>query len=175
MILQYSKDSRFLNWKLYDTQEHIDNIKKLPLKQFKNSNRYVLSLGVDYSYSNQTTTAISFDAYPPIKDLMDELNSELKTNFNSCLINYYPKGKTTGIGLHSDNEQELNSSIVASVSLGCDCEFTFVNSTERVHVTLTDGDIFIMGINCQKYYKHEIRYKKMPQDRISLTFREFKV
>lgn len=73
-------------------------------------------------------------------------------------------------------EQALVSGTVASISLGSTCQFILEtwDKLERVVVDLKDGDIFIMGEECQKYYVHSIPYTQMENHRISLTFREFK-
>ena len=44
---------------------------------------------------------------------------------------------------------------------------------EHIKVELKDGDVFIMGKDCQQYYYHSIGYTKMEFDRISISFREF--
>lgn len=108
---------------------------------------------------------------------MHRLNKELGTNFNSVLLNWYPKDTYCGIGEHSDDEKELvPNTPVVSVSLGEETCFVLKSKdgSEVVTVTLKDGDVFMMGKECQKYYTHACPYRKMSADRISLTFREFK-
>lgn len=179
-MLLKSPNTRFLDWTVKNTSHHIEQIKKrIPLVQFKNTSRLVCSLGRDYAYSKQTTVAHSFNLYPPIYQLMLKLNKELNTNFNSCLINYYPANTSVGIGTHKDDESSLISNIVASVSLGQEVPFVLKDTykgipNESIEVILKDGDVFVMAENCQKYYFHSIPYNKYPTERISLTFREFK-
>lgn len=107
---------------------------------------------------------------------MDKLNTELGTNFNSVLLNYYPKDQYVGIGRHSDSEKELIPGIVASISLGASCDFVLEtwDKSESITVQLNDSDVFVMGVECQRYYVHSIPYTKMVSDRISLTFRTFR-
>lgn len=177
-MLVKSPDTRFLDWKVNNTLHHLEELKKrLPWQQFKNTKRMVCSLGSDYGYSQHVTKGHSFDLYPPLKQLMERLNTELGTNFNSVLLNWYCKGEYVGIGKHSDSEPSLvPNQPVASVSLGCKCDFILESwdKTEKVILELKNSDVFIMGVNCQKFYGHSIAYTQMEEDRISLTFREFK-
>lgn len=177
-MLKHSPDTQFLDWKVQNTEHHLQKlIKVIPWQRYKSSNRMVCSLGTSYSYSGHTTKGHSFDIYPPLKALIEKVNKELGTNFNSILLNWYPKGEFAGIGKHSDSEISLvPNQPIASVSLGCKCDFVLESwdKTERVVVELKDSDVFIMGVNCQKFYGHFINYTKMEGDRISLTFRKFK-
>lgn len=180
-MLTKSPDTRFLDWKVNNTLHHLEELKKrLPWQQFKNTKRMVCSLGSDYGYSQHITKGHSFDLYPPLKQLMDKLNIELNTNFNSVLINWYPKDSYVGIGAHKDDETSLvKGQPVVSVSLGATCIFelkdTYKDETsEHIKVELKNSDIFVMGALCQQYYYHFIDYTKMTEDRISLTFRQFK-
>ena len=176
-MLIKSQDTKFLDWKVNNTTVHLEELKKrLPWQQFKTTKRMVCSLGSNYGYSGHVTKGHSFDLYPPLKNLMDKLNTELGTKFNSVLLNWYPKDSYVGIGKHSDSEVSLvPNQPVASVSLGCKCDFVLESwdKTERVVVELKDSDVFVMGVNCQKFYGHSINYTKMEEDRISLTFRQF--
>lgn len=177
-MLLRSPDTRFLDWKVKNPAFHLAKLKQcLPWQQFKNTNRLVCSLGSDYGYSDHTTKGHSFSLYPPLKRLMDKLNTELGTNYNSVLLNWYPAGTYVGIGKHSDSEDSLVSDQpVASVSLGASCEFILEtwDKSEKVVVELKDSDVFVMGAKCQKFYGHSIAYTKMESDRISITFRQFK-
>ena len=177
-MLRKSPDTRFLDWKVNNSAIHLEELKKrLPWQQFKDTKRMVCSLGRSYPYSGHITYGHSFNLYQPLKQLMDKLNAELGTNYNSVLLNFYPAGCYVGIGKHSDSEDSLvPDQPVASVSLGASCDFTLENwdKTESVTVNLKDSDVFVMGVYCQKYYAHYIKYTKMVEDRISLTFREFK-
>ena len=88
-MLQKSPDTRFLTWTVNNSKDHVEKlIKILPWQRFKNTNRMVCSLGRSYPYSGHVTQGHSFDLYPPLKNLMDKLNTELNTNFNSVLLNY---------------------------------------------------------------------------------------
>lgn len=177
-MLRLSKDTRFLDWKINNTQYHIEQmIARLPFEPFYKTKRMVCSLGKSYPYSGQVAIGHSFDLYPPLKILMEKLNAELKTNYNSVLINWYPINTVVGIGAHSDAESALvRGQPIASISLGAPCKFILQSKDqfELVEVELKDSDVFIMGVDCQRHYTHKIPYSRMESHRISLTFREFK-
>lgn len=177
-MLKHSPDTQFLDWKVQNTEHHLQKlIRVIPWQRYKSSNRMVCSLGTSYSYSGHTTKGHSFDIYPPLKALIERVNKELGTNFNSILLNWYPINTKVGIGAHSDSEPEIvKGSKVLSISLGETCTFILESKDkrERIEVELNDGDVFVMGTNCQLYYLHSLPYKTMKRDRISLTFRRFK-
>lgn len=177
-MLKQSPDTRFHQLHIQNTEHHLTElIKRIPWKPFYQTDRMVCSLGKSYPYSGQVTVGESFDYYPPLFDLMQRLNNELGTGFNSVLLNWYPKGKKVGIGKHSDDEKELvEQTPVVSISLGESTMFILraKEGRERRELILGDGDVFIMGVDCQKHYTHECPYVLMKGDRISLTFRQFK-
>lgn len=178
-MLSKAPDTGFLNWRIEDTATLIQELKeKIPFVRFKKTKRMVCSLGVSYPYSGQVTEGHPWETYPPLLDILNTLNNKLGTSYNSVLLNWYPKDTYVGIGAHADDERELiPNQPVASVSLGQAVEFIIEAkySDEKITVPLHDGDVFIMGEQCQKYYRHSVPYCLMPEDRISLTFREFKV
>lgn len=177
-MLKHSPDTRFLDWKVQNTEHHLQKlIRVIPWQRYKSSNRMVCSLGNSYSYSGHTTKGHSFNIYPPLKALIERVNKELGTNFNSALLNWYPGNNArSGINPHSDNEREIvRGSSVLSVSLGASVNFylTSNDGNEQIKVQLNDGDVFLMGENAQLFYKHHIPYTVMKKDRISITFRQF--
>lgn len=179
-MLKHSPDTQLLDWKVQNTEHHLQKlIKVIPWQRFKSSNRMVCSLGNSYAYSGHTTKGHSFDIYPPLKALIEKVNKELGTNFNSVLLNWYPANTRVGICFHKDDEETLvRGQPVVSISLGCTCVFKLKDTCkgtpkELLSVDLKDGDIFVMGSDCQHYYYHGIDYTTMLSDRISLTFRQF--
>jgi alkylated DNA repair dioxygenase AlkB len=185
-MLKKSPDSRFLtDVVIQNSDRHLEQIiKKIPWVPFKNSERRICSLGVDYPYSGQVTKAYPWSVYPPLELLMKRINAMLGTNFNSALLNWYPAGKRSGINAHSDSESTLvKGSAVVSVSLGESCIFNFHEIVKggiypppiTDSVELKHGDVFIMAGGCQSVYMHSIGYKLNVKDRLSITFREFKV
>ena len=91
-MLSKSPNTGFISNDVYTIQnssKHLENLKsRIPWQKYKNSKRLVCSLGVSYSYSGHTTIGHSFDLYPPLKKLIDSINSVLGTNYNSALLNY---------------------------------------------------------------------------------------
>ena len=179
-MLSKSPNTGFISNDVYTIQnssKHLENLKsRIPWQKYKNSKRLVCSLGVSYSYSGHTAIGHSFNLYPPLKKLIDSINSILGTNYNSALLNWYPANTKCGIGSHKDDEPEIvKGSSVLSISLGASINFylTSNDGKEQIKVQLNDGDIFLMGNNCQLYYKHHIPYSIMPSNRISITLREF--
>lgn len=142
--------------------------------------KVVAHIGPDYPYSRIVIPGQDWNNFLVIQHLMDKVNETLGTNFNSCLLNWYEKGKSVGIGAHKDIEPCLVPDTgVCSVSLGLDseCEFIFRDSRKRIvkQFTLSEGDIFFFSGDDNKRYTHEIPKTVFPNGRVSLTFREFKV
>jgi len=166
------------------TKEEIEMLRedltKIPLTPFKNTNRSVANIGYDYPFSGVTVPKQEWSLYPNIRAIMEQLNEELGTNFNSCLVTKYNKGVAVGLGAHTDREPVLVPySPVVSISLGInsDCKFIFRDiKTKAVveTVILSHGDVYYMNNECQYKYTHEIPKTVFPYGRISLTFRVFK-
>lgn len=149
------------------------------VKWEKQFTRKVAHIGPDYPYSTTVVKGQSWDDFPVIQHLMNKINERLDTNFNSCLLNWYEKGKLVGIGAHKDIEPCLVPDTgVCSVSLGLDsdCEFIFRDSKKQIvkQFTLSEGDIFYFNGADNKAYTHEIPKTRFPNGRVSLTFRQFK-
>lgn len=77
----------------------------------------------DYHYSGQLKTAVPWtEQLWKLKQQIEVMLTEqgLGTEFNACLLNYYPSGED-GMGYHADNEKELKPAEHYRVSiLGCD-------------------------------------------------------
>lgn len=133
--------------------------------------RRITQFGSDYTYSGVLHKGQAIPDW--MKEVIDSVNELLDAEFNSVLMNVYPKGVNTGIGFHQDNEPELKSDVVVSLSLGCSETFIVKNKSESVDILLEHGDLLVMGSGCQQHYHHGIAYKTMPETRVSLTFRQF--
>lgn len=137
--------------------------------------RGVCSMGKDYAFSGIVMKAQPWDKR--ILELMNKINEVHGTQFNACLLNYYPDGSTS-ISPHSDDESSLVTPvIVASVSLGATRSFVLEakDKSEKVVIPLTSGSLLIMGEKCQSLYLHSLNKEKdISSPRINLTFREFK-
>lgn len=136
--------------------------------------RHIGQYGANYTYSGKLHKGLEIPHW--MRELIQRVNSTFNTNFNSVLVNLYPAGVNTGIGLHADDEPELGTDpIVVSISLGAEEKFTLVrNGTrEETNINLRHGSIVYMGRGSQTKFKHKIEYRVREQSRISLTFREF--
>ena len=136
--------------------------------------RHIGQYGANYTYSGKLHKGLDIPQW--MAELIQRVNNTFNTSFNSVLVNMYPAGVNTGIGLHADDEPELGTDpIVVSISLGAEEKFTLVrNGTrEETNINLRHGSIVYMGRGSQTKFKHKIVYKVREQSRISLTFREF--
>lgn len=131
----------------------------------------------DYRYSGQLKTAVPWtEQLWKLKQQIEVMLTEqgLGTEFNACLLNYYPSGED-GMGYHADNEKELGQqTIIASVSLGATRKFVFKHrhTKDKVELPLTSGQLIVMAGNTQQYWLHSLpKTKKVKEGRINLTFR----
>jgi alkylated DNA repair dioxygenase AlkB len=126
--------------------------------------------GPAYAYSN-----IQWSATPmpiALQTLVDDLQTQCDFKFNAVLCNYYRDGHDA-MGWHSDNEPEMDRSIIASVTFGGKRAFRFRNKQngEKLSLELHDRSLLIM-IHMQDDWQHAIPKTKRPvQPRINLTFR----
>lgn len=107
-----------------------------------------------------------------VEDILDN-----KYEFNYCLLNYYENGNNN-IGLHADDERDLEFPVIASVSLGAERYFDFHHKYDKSikkRLTLENGSMVVMDGTTQKYYKHGVPVQKaIKTGRINLTFRVVK-
>ncbi len=132
----------------------------------------------NYQYSGHTRQAIAWtDAVFHVKQHVEQQLSDIgiQTNFNSCLLNYYPSGDE-GMGYHADDENELgNQPVIASLSLGATRKFVLKHkkTQDKVELYLESGQLIVMHGDTQKFWKHTVtKTKKFLDGRISLTFRQ---
>ena len=86
------------------------------------------------------------------------------------------------IGPHSDDETQLAPGApIFSVSWGATRRFrllprrkTMPNMAVKLDLEVADGDLVVMGGDCQKTHKHEVpKTKQLVGRRINATFRTF--
>ncbi|MGP4712725.1 MULTISPECIES: alpha-ketoglutarate-dependent dioxygenase AlkB family protein [unclassified Psychrobacter] len=138
--------------------------------------------GTSYRYSGHTHSSIPWsDSVFHVKQFIEKslLAQGIKTNFNSCLLNYYPSG-AEGMGYHADDEKELGDRpIIAALSLGATRKFVFKHKTIRhqnkpvkAALYLKSGQLLVMQGDTQTFWKHSItKTTTVDSGRISLTFR----
>lgn len=94
--------------------------------------------------------------------------------FTAVLCNRYPDGQSY-IGEHSDDETDLLAgSFIASLSVGATRDFVFKHkkNKDRLVIKVENGDLMLMGKNCQKNWKHSVpKRAKVHTPRINLTYR----
>ena len=148
---------------------------KSPVK-IKRHMAYVSDDSRDYLYSTLLLKGESWTGM--LCDIRDELNKALGLNFNSVLLNKYNDGKDE-IRWHSDKETQLGKQpIIACLNLGATRNMWFLDKASGVKTPypLSNGDLLIMGENCQDNKLHAIlKEKDVTGTRISLTFRNVKV
>lgn len=125
-----------------------------------------------YSYSNSYMLAQPLDEY--LLELLKIVNELTKNNFNGILVNHYCNGNQY-IGAHSDDEKELGTNGVVSISYGSERKFRIrEKKTKKIFkdINMNCGDMVHMGGIFQKEFLHEIPIqRKIKDERYSFTFR----
>lgn len=102
-----------------------------------------------------------------------------KFEWNGALVNLYVDG-ADGIGMHSDDEPELNKEApILSFSFGATRRFLVMANKnhsaavkKRLTLDLEHGDLVVMGGNLQEGFKHSIPKTKKPVAwRLNITIR----
>lgn len=149
--------------------------------------------GNNKNVSNKNATATTTRTTTQTKtDLLNNLVPNDDNPYNCCLVNWYQSHHH--IGLHADDERELNPSIpIVSLSWGGPRRFllrpkaslnknnlsklwrkntTTNNNTNNndnnfnpyFEIELKDGDLLFMGGKCQQEFKHEIPKVRKTKD-----------
>lgn len=163
--------------------------------------RWNQAYGFDYSFTGQVAKAKPVGDVPFFGELLRELQT-VDNRLNSILVNWYDAAAGHYMGAHSDDERQLTPRApIVSISLcsaGHSRRFRltpkpthksdayFPNSTgwrdataEGLVIRLRDGDLLVMGGDCQGTHKHEVLKPtgRVPGEkegrRINLTFRSF--
>ena len=122
---------------------------------------------------------ISIDSFPVIMELLQKVNKEAKTDLNSCLVTFFPDGKS-GIRLHADSEDEMDPDspiCVFTIGAGRRVEFlsTYQTASQTPLLTITpkEGSLYIMRPGCQSFFRHRVpTVKDSVCCRYSLSFRK---
>jgi alkylated DNA repair dioxygenase AlkB len=109
--------------------------------------------------------------------LKQRLIKDFDMEFNICLLNHYSNGKQN-INWHSDREENGDTKVIASVSLGSTRTFQLKHQDKLfkavTQVKLISGSLFIMRDPCQSQYYHRItKDLECTTSRYNLTFRKF--
>ena len=169
--LELDIDNKVIYKKLFQEIKWINPVVKLFGKTYYPL-RQVCTMGKPYGYNGNNNKPEKFSE--TVLKIMEEVNLLTKTQYNTCVANYYPNGEAY-ISMHDDGE--LGCESIATVSYGKERKFVVQNkiSKEKTDLILKDGSIVIMdGKNFQKDYKHGIpKQLKIKEPRISLTFRKY--
>jgi alkylated DNA repair dioxygenase AlkB len=129
--------------------------------------------GPAYSYSGIQWRAQSMPDY--LLDITNALRDLCQFEFNSVLLNYYRNGSDS-MGWHSDNEREMDTYCIASISLGASRVFAMRKgkSGKSTRTTLHHGDLLLM-LNMQDGWQHSIpKSMRCTEPRLNMTFRRIK-
>ncbi|KAK9060807.1 hypothetical protein SSX86_021513 [Deinandra increscens subsp. villosa] len=147
---------------------------------------YIASKGLkELVYSEYTPYAHSWDDYPPLKEILQEVHKAFPgSHFNSVLINRYNSGNDY-VGWHADVHEKLYGPTpeIASVSFGCERDFFLKKKSpppppppqvvgEKHHFNLKHGSLLLMRGNTQRDWLHSVPKRANAESaRINLTFR----
>lgn len=123
-----------------------------------------------HSYNNMTHPILDWPT--SLLQLADKITAIHGEKFNAVLCNLYRDGSDY-VGWHSDDENNMDQSCIASVSVGATRSFKFRHKTtkEQVSVELEQGDLLLMRY-CQQHWHHALPKRlKVDTSRINLTFR----
>lgn len=132
--------------------------------------RLTMWYGPPYRYSNIHWPEAKLPLY--LNLIMDDLSSKLQFDFNSVLLNYYRTGNDS-MGWHSDNEKEIDATMIASLSLGGTrkMQFRSKQNNQKAEVLLHHNSLLVMK-EFQTDWQHAIpKSNTLGQPRINLTFR----
>lgn len=129
--------------------------------------------GPAYKYSNISWPETPF--HPILDQIRRDLNERFDFEFNAVLVNFYRDGNDA-MGWHRDNEPEMDTRLIASISFGATRNFRLRHREDgtKLDVPLASGDLLIME-DMQHHWEHSIpRSKRVTEGRINLTFRRIR-
>jgi len=129
---------------------------------------------IGYQYSGQLMASQKLGLQLTV--LLEKVNALLEgANFNGILVNRYANGKDF-IGQHVDDEKDLASVGVVTISFGAERTFRITDRATGKLVKefpLAHGTIYHMAGAFQREFKHGIpKQSKVVHPRISFTFRK---
>ena len=132
--------------------------------------RLTCYFGPAYTYSNIHWEAKELPTV--LFQLKQQIENLANAEFNAVLCNYYRDGQDS-MGWHSDNEREIDSSVIASVSIGGERIIKFRSRKNEMKLAfhLPHGSLLLMN-NFQENWKHAIGKVKVASPRINFTFRK---
>ena len=126
--------------------------------------------GPAYAYASVQWPARPLEG--AIADLAAEVGRAVGFEFNAVLVNGYRDGQDT-MGWHRDNEKEIDTSCIASLSLGAGRTFKVRDrrTKEVVNLELGHGDLLVME-HLQDVHEHSVpKRARVREPRLNFTFR----
>lgn len=137
--------------------------------------------GISYRFSGTEVPARAWVSF--LQELANELTQYLHdqvllpadcAGINFVLINYYEDGNSY-IGWHADDERDLASFAIVSLSLGASRDFIFRKKSahdQKYKMHLSNGDMLVMLGDTQKHWQHTLpKRTRVTEPRWNLTFR----
>lgn len=126
--------------------------------------------GPAYHYSSIQWPAAPLPSL--LEDIRIQLTQASDFAFNAVLANFYRNGQDS-MGWHSDNEPEIDSSLIASATFGGKriLKFRRKSNKQTIDIELLDRSLLLMH-NMQTDWQHALpKSKTRTAPRINLTFR----
>ena len=126
--------------------------------------------GPSYQYATVQWPARQWDGAMEI--LAQEVQQCAGATYNAVLVNGYRNGQDA-MGWHRDNEPEIDTSSIASLSLGASRTFKIRDrrTSEVLNIELHHGDLLLME-HLQEDHEHSVpRRKRVQEPRLNFTFR----
>ena len=109
-----------------------------------------------------------------VGDLAKRVGALAGTTYDAVLVNGYRDGQDA-MGWHRDNEPEIDTSSIASLSLGATRTFKIRDrrTKEVTNVELSHGDLLVME-HLQDVHEHSVpRRARVHEPRMNFTFRRW--
>jgi len=126
--------------------------------------------GPAYTYANVYWEACPFPAR--LQALRREVEGFANANYNAVLLNGYRSGQDS-MGWHRDNEPEMDTTSIASLSLGATRTFKIRHrgTKQAWDVELGHGDLLVME-HLQEEFEHSVpKRARVNEPRLNFTFR----
>jgi len=132
--------------------------------------RHTAWYGPAYRYSSIQWPAQAM--HPLLIEIAEPIFQLTSFPFNSVLANHYRNGADS-MGWHSDNEPEMDTTLIASATFGGTRTFKCrqKDRSQIISIDLLDRSLLLM-YNMQHHWQHSIpKSKRHMQARINLTYR----
>ncbi len=133
-----------------------------------------LVYAIKFKSATVSRSTLDWSELPELIALRDRISLVTKTQYNICVIQYYPSGK---IGINSHRDKEMtHGTIISGVSLGSSRVLRLSNwSQSRNHyLCCQHGSLYNLNPPTNDKWSHAIiKDESILTPRISLTFRNY--